>query len=531
MSTSTLIQPDQITDQVSKIVKSEQFRNSKILSNFLQYVVKETLDGNERSLKEYVIATEVLKKSADFDPQLDAVVRIHARRLRQELNKYYTGAGKEDPIKISIPKGRYIPVFEKNIVSKIPAPTGQNEKELQVETTPTVAVFPFDCMESNQRGNVICSVLARDITVGLSYFPEIEVISTHSAEFVKENMKGWKEMVSHLGTDYVITGSCLRDRGNLKVNALLHHCKNDQILWAETMIIEDYALDEIKSYESVVKKVVAKTCGFFGYIFQSELSHHIPQDYNTLYAIYWHTRFHRQFTQEAFLESSKAIDKALSINPENALMTAFKAELLLNLSVMEVEGEMDFFKQGCHLIAHSLKLDKNSQHAWQVYCWSKLLERNASEYNRAAEKCLAINPHNSESIGAIGFGHTCVGRYKEGYELMLESIELNPFYPWVANLGMCFYYLNKQEFEDAHYWAELINRPGSLWYNLARVSTLGLLNKSEEASQAISELFEVSPNFKERAHYIVGRFIDDESLKASILKGLRMAGVDFVQTS
>lgn len=73
MSASQSIQPSRITTQVSRILKTEQFRSSRILSDFLKYVVKETLAGNVQSLKEYVIAIEVLKKSPDFNPQLDAV--------------------------------------------------------------------------------------------------------------------------------------------------------------------------------------------------------------------------------------------------------------------------------------------------------------------------------------------------------------------------------------------------------------------------------------------------------------------------
>jgi hypothetical protein len=43
---------------------------------------------------------------------LDAIVRIHAGRLRRALKEYYYDAGKNDPIVIEIPKGSYIPVFQ-----------------------------------------------------------------------------------------------------------------------------------------------------------------------------------------------------------------------------------------------------------------------------------------------------------------------------------------------------------------------------------------------------------------------------------
>lgn len=75
----------EIDKQVSKILQSEVFLKSKILSNFLRFIIMETLNGNEQSLKEYIIGVNVLKKDPDFNPQIDSIVRIHAGRLRKYL--------------------------------------------------------------------------------------------------------------------------------------------------------------------------------------------------------------------------------------------------------------------------------------------------------------------------------------------------------------------------------------------------------------------------------------------------------------
>ena len=43
--------------------------------------------------------------------RLDPIVRVQARNLRSRLEKYYETAGAEDPIRIELPKGTYVPVF------------------------------------------------------------------------------------------------------------------------------------------------------------------------------------------------------------------------------------------------------------------------------------------------------------------------------------------------------------------------------------------------------------------------------------
>lgn len=48
-----------------------------------------------------------------FDGQIDPVVRIEAGRLRRALERYYHSSGKDDPVVISVPRGGYVPAFQK----------------------------------------------------------------------------------------------------------------------------------------------------------------------------------------------------------------------------------------------------------------------------------------------------------------------------------------------------------------------------------------------------------------------------------
>src|SRR5450432_1130626 len=101
----------EIREQLNRILSSSAFKNSRVLSGFLKFVVDSTLAGKEMEIKEYSIGIQVLSRNIDFNPQLDSIVRIHAGRLRRALKEYYYEAGMNDPIRIDIPKGSYVPVF------------------------------------------------------------------------------------------------------------------------------------------------------------------------------------------------------------------------------------------------------------------------------------------------------------------------------------------------------------------------------------------------------------------------------------
>src|SRR5437870_4424576 len=98
--------------QVEKILRSEGFARSERLSRFLRYTVDQSIDGKASQLKEYVLGVEVFDKDSSFDPRIDTLVRVEARRLRTALSTYYAAAGHDDPILIEYPKGSYAPVFQ-----------------------------------------------------------------------------------------------------------------------------------------------------------------------------------------------------------------------------------------------------------------------------------------------------------------------------------------------------------------------------------------------------------------------------------
>ena len=73
-------------------------------------------------MKGYSVAVAVFGRDEDFDAQADPVVRLEARRLRRDLDSYYVDAGIHDPIRISIPKGSYVPRFDRHDTGLFAAP-------------------------------------------------------------------------------------------------------------------------------------------------------------------------------------------------------------------------------------------------------------------------------------------------------------------------------------------------------------------------------------------------------------------------
>jgi len=103
---------DLIKAHLAKILASKTFAKEERCKTFLGFVVEQTLARRSSELKEVVIGTEAFDLR-DFDPKENSFVRSNAARLRTRLEDYYKGEGEGDEILILLPKGGYVPQFQR----------------------------------------------------------------------------------------------------------------------------------------------------------------------------------------------------------------------------------------------------------------------------------------------------------------------------------------------------------------------------------------------------------------------------------
>jgi len=97
--------------ELARVLGSEMFKRSPKLSRLLSYLCDKYFSGEGGELKEYSIAVDVLGRDTEFDPQLNAVVRVDTHHLRKRLKQYYAVEGSAHGIEIVIPTGQYTPKF------------------------------------------------------------------------------------------------------------------------------------------------------------------------------------------------------------------------------------------------------------------------------------------------------------------------------------------------------------------------------------------------------------------------------------
>ncbi len=250
-----------IRQQLAKILASPQFVNSPNLRNFLRFIVEKTLAGESADIKGYTVATQVLGRKADFDPNLDPIVRIQAGRLRRALDQYYRVQGKSDGVVIDVPKGSYVPVFRS--VSRqegagIVIPEVRQEPILALPSGPSVAVMPLLNLTGDRKQEYFTEGLAEELTSELARYQELRVIAYQSTRRWKGKKIDPRAAGQDLGVRFLVEGSIRKDAKTVKIDLHVVDTQNGQRVWGEQYCRELKADSLIALQEEIARQVVGE---------------------------------------------------------------------------------------------------------------------------------------------------------------------------------------------------------------------------------------------------------------------------------
>jgi adenylate cyclase len=222
-----------VREQLARVVNSPGFLSSARLIRFLTHIVNRTIDGDPQSLKEFSIAMEVFDRTADYDPNIDAIVRVEARRLRSKLKVYYEdGPGRSDPVLIGLRPGSYVPIFR--WLERKPQEHRQ-QTGITIETRrASVAVLPFVNMSPEPEQDYFCDGISEEIINTLTRVSGLNVIARTSAFQFKGVCVDIREVGQRLGADLVIEGSVRKWGDQLRITAQAIQSESGHHLWSET---------------------------------------------------------------------------------------------------------------------------------------------------------------------------------------------------------------------------------------------------------------------------------------------------------
>ena len=229
------------------MLASDGFVNSDRLTRFLRFTVEKTLAGEGDQLKEYLLGVEVFDRGAAFDPRMDPIVRVEARRLRAKLEEYYAGAGHASEVRIACRKGSYVPAFEAAGAEPVSAASRPLQKAawwlaaaglaLGIAfwswsrtgghaDSVSIAVVPMDAVAGDNNANALADGIAEALSIELARDPAWRVVAwpnilRYRREHQQARQRPMKQVASELNAEMVMAVSVESRDGRARISTIL----------------------------------------------------------------------------------------------------------------------------------------------------------------------------------------------------------------------------------------------------------------------------------------------------------------------
>ncbi len=525
--------PDKIEAQLKRILVSPTFMTGKKVSRFLRFVVEQSLNGKSDGIKQYTVAVEALGYSADFDPATNPTVRIVARRLRRALDEYYHGQGIEDPIRIDIPKGSYVPTFLENPpASHMP---GSSEcvspaaALLPVDASrPSIAVIMFDYLNAKDEFGYMATGLTEEIIIALTLFPNFMVVGPLSKGFISSQDLNARSIGQQHGVRFVLDGTIRLNDQKLRLTIRLADTISGQQLWGQTL---DCGLENgsiLESENNVVDQIVATIADSYGVIPRTLTKESLARrnESSEVYqAILHYYHYFRVLTEESYADAMNALEKAVQHNPDHALATAALGDLVATTYLFGYEEDESLLARAEALGRKALALDPNCQVAHWTMAFIHFLKYQRSLFLDEVKKCLQLNPNNAHFIAVLSMHVGMVGEWDRAMKLMGKAMRLNPHHPGWYHIVAFMNSYRQGDYDLALIEARRFNTPDIFWDPLIRAAVLGQLDRRSEAKVALDELLTLMPDFNLRGRSVIRRLAYLDEHIEMLWDGLTKAGM------
>ena len=520
--------PDDVRAELQRILESRDFTPREQRRKFLRYVVEEALAGRSRSLKGVAIAMSVFDRDETFDQQIDPIVRLEARRLRRDLDSYYATAGRNDPVRISIPKGGYVPLFEKQ------RSAGQADAEglLALPKGPLIAVLPFLHLSGNAERQYVSDGMTEQITTDLARFHDLWVLPLGSVQQYKAGLADPRELHREFGANYGLEGSVLEIDNTIRISARLIDVENARYIWAQTYDATFTPANIYEVQDAITKEVVGNLAGKYGVLAQKDMARakrKAPDSLDAYDCVLRYYDYQKSMDAGKHAEVKANLERAVALAPEYAEAWA----VLANVYTQEIRFRLgrpaalkDAMAKAKSAAKRAIDLDPADptgylMHSSLLHCHGDLVG-----FKQPGETALRLNPNNANTLARYGGLLAFSGDWDRGMPLVRKAIALNPAHPHWYLFPEVLYQYDRGAFQQTLAELDKIDMPNFIWSHVFRVASLGQLARLEEATAAMNDLLTLRPAFLQEASSLIDVLQFPRPLRQSIVEGLRKAGLE-----
>ncbi|MGJ5814626.1 tetratricopeptide repeat protein [Paludibaculum fermentans] len=412
-------QKDSIRAELQRILASTAFSGSDRHRRFLSFVVEQALKGDTEKLNEFVLGFEVFNKNESFDPRIDSIVRVEARRLRERLKKYYLEEGQADPLIVTLRPRSFVPEFtQRHAPSAATGATAASwlhsrriwlvalaallvgaagtavflslrPRPFIPPSTASIIVLPFQTF-AGATDPELGSALADAIISGLAGNPGLRVISRGSSIQFNESGGSRFERASSLGVDFIVEGSVRVTGPRASVSAKLTDVRTQSYLWADTRETETAKLTDL---ERELTRAILSRIRVPGPPPGARRAPQRPAGSPQAYGAFLKGQYYwYQGDRDSLARSLALFDEALRGDPNFAPAWAWLSQSYLLMVFHEDGRNPQALARGRQAAAKSLELDPGLAEAHAAVGSYAALDWNWREADHRFRRAVELNP-------------------------------------------------------------------------------------------------------------------------------------------
>ena len=519
--------PDLVRNALQHILASPTIGATERMRQFLNYVVEETLAGRADRIKAYTIATSVFGRNENFDPQVDSIVRLEAGRLRRTLERYYFTGGHDDPVRIQIPLGSYVPTFVGREASMSePVPASPVTLEPRHHGGPSILVEPFELEGASATHPHIAAGLTQSLVVRLTRFTAFRVFFTGS-QLASDS--GGQQLATM--PDYVLRGVVTLSADRLGAEIILLKAQTGRTVWADSL---DAALIPAEFFSlkdqiaNRVAQIIAQPYGIISTDTAKDSEGEPPSMLSSYNCVLYFYKYWRTFDRDLIQPARDCLERTIRADPNYA--EAFACLSLVYSNAHRFGHSLgplgfDLRERALELANRAIELAPNS--SWSHYARSVAhwFANDVFASIQALETGRQLNPNDTTILAELGQRYAFLMQWDKAVPLLETAFERNPAQPGMYRIGMFLYHLAHGRFEEALHEGRRVHAPSVLYGHVAIAIAAAELGHRQEAAEAVRRILNIDPQYGDRVVQDLECRNLHEVLIAQVVAGLRKAGL------
>jgi len=472
-----------------RILDSVEFSTSARARDFLTYIVEEEIAGRSERLKGYTIATEALGKAEAFNADVQSAVRVQAKRLREQLDAYYRGSGRDDEIVIDMPRGGYVPIFRRTPAScgqdaearddvipcsGEPAPVSAPKPEAEPSPAPpTARARSYGLLSLLALAAAIVGVAftmrprgpgeVTDVPVVVIVAPEklseprLATVADRFVTALRTRLSRYDDVVvteqpraSVPGVYEVEFAFFARKDGS--VESVVHvDDRRDQILFSQEKVIGVSEDEDIRVASAIAEKIAAP----HGVIYADMLAQPLAGEQKCVVDSYEYFRNRRGDLGAV----EDCLRNAIAANPRSARALTALSRVLLEEYRLDLArpGQADPLAEADALAMRAAEAAPQKGRPFKAIFEVRFFQKRFDEAFEAAQRALELNPDAADILYRVAAARITRGDFAEGRALLERARKQNPVPPaWMQ----FFFVLEALDRGDAAAAARAAETPG-----------------------------------------------------------------------